>query len=231
MTLLEIRTQFIKESGRYDLVVNTTTFADNGADYYIRAGQRFLDGLYDNRKSKKELVVSIGDGQTELQLTGVSSVEDVLCKSATGSSYLTRHTITSLREKYGYQENCESTIEKDQPIDYAIGVGRSNSTLFPDVQANAVRLMFMPPADGDYRLVITARAYAERLSDDESINFWSEQFPHTLIQAAHYMLERAYRNTEGANDHLRAIMEDIRLIDQEVVDQESINANQMKDSW
>jgi len=43
MNLLEIRTEFIKQSGRYDLVTDATSWADNGANFYINSGQDYLD--------------------------------------------------------------------------------------------------------------------------------------------------------------------------------------------
>lgn len=231
MNLLEIRTQFIKESGRFDLVVNTTTFADNGADYYIRAGQRFLDGLATNRKRQKELVVTLGQGTFSRYLTGVVAADSVLVKSATGSFYLNRMSIKDLREKYGYEAGCEGDIEQGAPVDYAVVTGRTNSSLRMEEQQAQPFLVFMPPLDGDYTFVIETMSYSEALNDNEDYNFWSMVYPHTLIQAAHYMIERAYRNTEGANDHLNAILADIRMIDAEVVDQEYANSTQMKDSW
>lgn len=231
MNLLDIRTQFIKESGRYDLVVNTTTFADNGADYYIRAGQRFLDGLATNRKKQKEFVVTLGQGTFSRYLTGVVAVDSVLVKSATGSFYLNRMGIKDLREKYGYNAGCEDDVAPGAPVDYAVVTGRTNSALRMEEQQTLPLLVFMPPLDGDYTFVINTMSYSEELSENEDYNFWSMVYPHTLVQAAHYMLERAYRNTEGANDHLNAILADIRMIDAEVVDQESVNATQMRDSW
>ena len=45
MNLKEIREQFVKRSGRYDLVSSTTNWTDNGADFFIRNGQKLLDRL------------------------------------------------------------------------------------------------------------------------------------------------------------------------------------------
>ncbi len=42
MTLLQVRTNFITDSGRNDLVVDLTDYADRGANRFINAGQRCL---------------------------------------------------------------------------------------------------------------------------------------------------------------------------------------------
>ena len=51
-TLKDIRTLFVKRTGRYDLVVNTTDWADNGADAYILAGSKMLDRREEHEFSK-----------------------------------------------------------------------------------------------------------------------------------------------------------------------------------
>jgi hypothetical protein len=43
MTLLATRQSFVELSGRYDLVVDEINWADNGANFFIQAGQRWLD--------------------------------------------------------------------------------------------------------------------------------------------------------------------------------------------
>ena len=43
MNLLEVRTKFIQLSGHYELASTDGLYTDNGADFYINAGQDFLD--------------------------------------------------------------------------------------------------------------------------------------------------------------------------------------------
>lgn len=43
MTLVTVRQHLVELSGRYDLVVDNINWADAGADFFIRAGQRWLD--------------------------------------------------------------------------------------------------------------------------------------------------------------------------------------------
>ena len=49
MNLLQIRQKFRTLSGRHDLVESDGS--DNGADFYINAGQRHLDRLDETQKS------------------------------------------------------------------------------------------------------------------------------------------------------------------------------------
>ena len=49
MNLLQLRTKFRSLSGRFDLV--NEDFTDNGADFFINEGRKYLDSLYETQKS------------------------------------------------------------------------------------------------------------------------------------------------------------------------------------
>jgi hypothetical protein len=54
MSLLDIRKEFVKVSGRYDLVVDAFNddWTDNGANFYINAGQLYLDQRIEVKQSE-----------------------------------------------------------------------------------------------------------------------------------------------------------------------------------
>ena len=62
MNLLDIRTKFIELSGRGDLVVDETDYADSGANFFINAGNRWLDRLENVSKSPGKTYKRIEDG-------------------------------------------------------------------------------------------------------------------------------------------------------------------------
>jgi len=43
MISADTRKKFVTDSGRYDLVVDTTTWADNGADFFLESGEKYLN--------------------------------------------------------------------------------------------------------------------------------------------------------------------------------------------
>jgi len=49
MNLLQLRTKFRSLSGRFDLV--NADFTDNGADFFINEGRKYLDRLDETQKS------------------------------------------------------------------------------------------------------------------------------------------------------------------------------------
>ena len=76
MNWLQVRTQFVKSSGRYDLVQGKT-FKDNGADFYIQSGSRLLDLLQDVPHTRKWYHKLIVPGDCVVELTHFRSVEDI----------------------------------------------------------------------------------------------------------------------------------------------------------
>jgi len=89
-------------------------------------------------------------------------------------------------------------------------------------------IMWMPPTDAAYTLSILAQFRERELINPTDVNFWSSQLPGTLIQTSLMMLERFYRNTEGVRDHQAAILEDLRGLDFEIVEEEISGINTMQ---
>ena len=69
--------------------------------------------------------------------------------------------------------------------------------------------------------------FSTPLEHDSDQSFWSDRFPSTLVKAALYQLEQFFRNTEGANDWLLAVQADVRLIEMDLVEEESNGINQI----
>ena len=66
------------------------------------------------------------------------------------------------------------------------------------------------------------------MSSDSDTTWWTLEAPETLITAALYMLERSYRNTEGAKDWLGGIDMDLDGLERDVIDEEIMGVDQME---
>lgn len=84
MTLLELRTLLVKQSGRYDLVVDAVNYADNGANYYITAAQRWLDRKLTTPFSKGHYRHKILQGESVFLLPGFRTVTDAFLMLSSG---------------------------------------------------------------------------------------------------------------------------------------------------
>lgn len=102
MNLKEIRSLFIKRNGRFDLVVDTTDYVDNGANFFIQAGQRILDSILPTRKSTGVYVVDTVTNQSSILLKYIRFIDKIeVNKSGISRNEVYRKPYSWLREQYG----------------------------------------------------------------------------------------------------------------------------------
>ncbi len=222
MTLLQIRTNFITDSGRNDLVVDLTDYADRGANRFINAGQRFLDGLIDTPQSQAKYEETLDVGATTLTLEDCRAIEEVYLTNAEDRiHYLTKVSLSDIREAFPELSNETQGV----PTYYAINVIRVMAT---ELTETIKGIIFMSPADDTYDMVIEGKFFTKKLVENDDINYWTENHEDVLGMAALYKLETFYRNREGARDWLQGIMEAIRGIDHDIIAEEIAGVNQIK---
>ena len=113
MNLLQIRTQFVGKTGRYDLVVSESDLTDNGANFFIQAGQRLLDSILPYRKDVGRYITTILAGQVSVYLKHIRAYESVyITTSSEGRQELGRKAYSWLLEQYGddYGERAVGTL-------------------------------------------------------------------------------------------------------------------------
>ena len=76
-TLLEIRTEFINRSGRFDLVIDTDDYLDDGADFFINAGLRHLEARQQSPQSVGSFREDIAISAYKLNMKWCRSIESV----------------------------------------------------------------------------------------------------------------------------------------------------------
>lgn len=355
MNLGEIRKQFVQLSGRSDLVKDTTSWEDNGADFFINAGQRLLDWLQDTTHTKAwhyerlvpgdfilrlELFRSIdeiwiaGEGDdgevtrvplvkkdlkwiqdnyasssvtfldcvAEVALTNIAYVpptapttatklwitiidptrsltvgslaivgtdaegrdqtETVAC--ATGGLYyslkiwltvasITASTFDVLSGDETIQVEYQGTQSEGFPSYFSripIGcspqlIGTATGSMLSmydwsrlyqvgNILSSAPTfdgVLLTPCADKVYTAEVLANFYTKNLTLDADASYWSEYAPQTLLKAALAELEGFYRNTEGRNDYMRLISDDLRGVDKDLTLDEDTTDGQMESSW
>jgi len=250
MTLLELRTQFIKQNGRFDLVVDTTDYEDDGADYYINAGVRYLDNHAMNPKSyawyKYDFVVN----DHRILVPGLLSAKEVwMVNSADDRRQLTKQSLGYMKDYYS--DYSIAVSNSGTPTDWCMAVARlapeqSDRTslnyedhftygwediIFTDDGPHySYRLVWwMPKADTAGTVEILGRFKANTLSVDGDINFWTSEYPEVLIEAANLALEATYRNTAGMQDRENYINQLLLGIDHTLVEEEISGVNQMSE--
>jgi len=242
MNLLQVRTEFIRRSGRYDLVVDTTSWADNGADFYLNAGQRFIDRMDTLPKSTGRYFRQV--------LAGRNYVTFPYCRAITGCWAMTTSERSKLRkidmeDLRSYYNKPVGSITTGQPLYYAptvlrvipesdrLAIGEFEGMIdFSDVmfdrhyEYNGV--IFYPPPDETYVIETWGLFYSPELVNDTDESFWTVVHPEVLLMAGMYQLEVMYRNTEGANDWLRSIELAVTGLGKDFVEEHIAEVDQME---
>ena len=222
MALIDIRTKFIDLGGRNDLVVDTDDYVDNGADFFITSGQRLLEGLIDTPQTNAKYEKALTIGDTTLTFQNCRAIEEVwLSDTDDGVSILKEVSHNDILEAFPEL----SSEDEGTPAYYAVDVVRVIGT---EGTESVKGIIFMPPTDTAYTMVIKGEFGLKLLSGDNDINYWTEKYPEILVMAALYMLEVFYRNTEGMRDWLASIMLSIDGIDKSVVAEEIAHITQIK---
>jgi len=241
MTLLSTRTQFVKLSGRYDLVADTVSWANNGADFFIKAGQKWLDRRGDIYKAKGRAYQSITSGTWYAILQNCRSIEEVWISNSDREKWqLTKYDLSDIRETYNEDP---ALIDNGDPLYYApvsvrvmpevssqLTIDEFGATTYTSASDHYGYngLIFMPPADGTYTLEIHGLFEQSQLSNDSDTNFWTEQHEFVLVLAALRALEISYRNTAGVNDWEEAINRELFDISLDYANELSSEITQME---
>lgn len=230
MTLLEIRTKLVEVTGRNDLVVDTTGYADAGADFYIREGQRFLDRLVEGSKGSADIAVSVTAGQASVSLGGIRAVRGLRWVGEDGiSGRILLEPADVLRNRFS-AEGGTSSIGRGTPTHAAVVPVRDSVDPDADSETNK-GILFLPPAESAGLLIVEGLAFSAELIEDDSVSFWSVAEPFLLVQASMLMIEQLYRNSQGQNDLESAIRTKAALIDLDEAEEGAAGIWQMRNSW
>lgn len=246
MDLSEIRQAFVKRSGRYDLVVAGASppesGADNGANFYINSGQRYLDRLDNLPKSYGRVFKHPSAGYYYVLFQDCRAIKEVWAGNSESRGQLEKKNMADMRTGYpkppGEYTNgaplyyspafLRAVPETDRmPIDNFEGIIDYADVMF-DAHYMYNGVIFMPPTDGTYTIEVWGLFYSPTLSADTDKSFWSEAHPSILLMAAMRELEIVYRNTEGVRDWERAIMTEISNLGRDAAEEESAEVSQIK---
>lgn len=232
MNLLGIRTLFVKRSGRYDLVVDTVNFADNGADFFIQGGQKWLERQGDFKGQKGRLFRKMLSGSYYTTFSNMRTIDCVtVIDSVNGRMPLEYVTYDELVSLY---PTAFGSTDLGTPIVWAPlcirGVNMDSDPLF-DGQADYMdivvdsdtynAIVLMPPTNETISLEIFGKFGSKKLVNDGDKNWWTINEESILLKAALRELEVFYRNTQGVNDWTISIMQDMYGLEKDLVEEET----------
>lgn len=246
MNLLQVRTKFIDLTGRFDLVVDTTSYVDNGADFFIQAGQRYLDISQPIDKTMMRLQKDIAIGTHILNIQNLRFVKEVWLVNSDGEkSKLEKKDHAWIRNQY---PDAIANITQDTPLYWCpiiIALAPEQKALkatdytgeftydYEDIMFadegshwSYDGILVMPPTDEAIQVEVWG-AFWSSLSSDTDKSVWSVRYPELSVLAAIYSLEKFYRNTAGVRDAMVSMQDILRGIDYDMVDAEITDVSGM----
>jgi hypothetical protein len=193
MTLLEIRTQAAKQSGHYDLVIDNTTYADNGMDFHILAGQKWLNKKSGLPRAFAHLSSTLSLGSYYQELANkFKELQSVTVNDGSSSWTLTYKTLPELKDLYEADQTAVPTYytyASDRTLETASSLTIDNfiDLAWPDDTDDKYDfsgIIVVPAADTNYTLVAGGEFLPLEMLSDSDKNFWSEEYPNILVLAA-----------------------------------------------
>ena len=244
MPLLSVRDEFIRKSGRYELgtiTAGSTAGTDDGADWYINAGQRFLDRRIPLDALRARRLFTLEVDEYLKIFRQAKTIENVWIIESDGSlTELDRMPLATIRNYYGetvsvmdsgtpmYWSPASVRLDPDSRINEVEHTIDSMTDFVLGVDNVANGIVVSPPTDTEVTLDILGRFFSPELLKNGDSSIWTESYPDLLVMASLYKLEVFHRNTEGAKDWLLAMDLDLSEIDMSDVMFNAEHINQMK---
>lgn len=248
MNLLGIRTQFITISGRYDLVSNVTTFADNGANFYINMAQRSLERRIGVGGTVGKVFLDITAGTYKIKFKDCRAIQAVWVMNSesripveildtnklkamhqkfTDNMYTSPlSSMTPSRPSFCYPTNFRRSPDNTTPLTDSATLQSYIDTISP-YDPSYTGIILLPPADGDYGVEINGLFYNHKLSGDTEENFWTVEHPDLLIMAALRHLEIMYRGSKSATSWDALIEAELVNLEKDSIEQDVSQIDQM----
>lgn len=243
MNLLQIRTKLMELSGRFELVVDAPNndYTDNGADFFIYEGQKFLDRLDETQKSWASCFRFIEIGKFSTSVPYCRAIKEVWAMSSSARWQLEKKDLQDLIA--GYLTGLPSSRDQGTPLYYSPGITRhipEDVTMdsfesfigwidVPIGNAHEYNTIILNvPAEERLALDIKGLFYTNELTADADENYWSVNHPSLLLMAAQRTMEVFNRNTQGVNDWSNAIATEIKQLGMDLVEELITEVSQME---
>lgn len=238
MNLLQVRTKFRELSGRFDLVNSDNS--DNGADFFIFEGQKFLDRLDETQKSWASCFRFVEIGKYAASVPYSRAIKEVWAASTTARWQLEKKNLQDLISEYlmgdpaarstGTPLYYSPTLTRYIPQD-AVAADFESFVQWVEIPANAHEyntILLDVPVSAKIVLEVKGLFYTPQLVNNTDQNYWSVNHPLLLIMAALRQTEVVNRNTQGVNDWSAAIKEEMTQLGFDLVEELIAEASEME---
>ena len=222
MNLLELKTKFAEMSGRADLGYymssnqNYNTYSiypENklrsnvqraGAEYYINAGQSYLDKEVELQEQNACFFIDLKAQEHTFMFPNVMKyVSQVLWN--TTLLHQCAFDLRILQMLAGHPRSwcfapTRSIFKKQKSQQLTAGYTWFNDDYTNCTDACTI-IMILPKPTSAGRLSVMGKSMTPPLIEDTDTSVWTIKYPEVLLTASLMILESAYRNTEGVKDY------------------------------
>ena len=233
-----MRTKFRDLSGRYDLV--SDDYSDNGADFFINEGRKFLDRLDETQKSWAVRLCPLLTNAIYVTFPYCRAIKEVWAASPTNSRWqLEKKDLQDLMS--GYLMTNPAEMESGTPLYYSPCITRSVppgaivetfESLMGYIEvanSNYNAVLLSVPSSEDITLIINGLFYSSELLLDEDTNYWSEVHPMLLYMSTMRQIEITNRSTQGVTDWTNAILAEMKQLGMDLVEELISEVSQIED--
>lgn len=238
MDYIDIRNEFKRLSGRYDLEDNTVD--TDMIDFFMNSAQRYLDRKLAAGKMEARFPIVLAPGDFIVRTEQIRSIKEVWATNSVGNRWeLKRMTMNEFRWYFGKEY---SLLTPGLPSKYAIGKFRPvPDNLIPSANMQDVEdvivsnenykyngVIISPPTSEEITLTIWGLFYSPALSYSKlSKSYWTENHSDMLIQAAMMKVSSFYGDPTRAEEHKKSLIEDLIGLDFDLVDENLIDPMEM----
>ena len=237
MNLIQMRVKFRDLSGRNDLV--NDDYSDNGVDFFINEGRKFLDRLDEVQKSWAVRLCPMLTGASYVTFPYCRAIKEVWAASPTeGRWQLEKKNLQDLMS--GYLMTLPAKMESGNPLYYSPCITRyaPKDIVIADfetlmgyvevVNSNYNAILVNVPSSTDITLTISGLFYSEELIKDDDVNYWSEVNPMLLYMSTMRQIEITNRSTQGVNDWTNSIITEMKQLGMDLVEELISGSDQME---
>jgi hypothetical protein len=235
MALSDVRARFVQLSGRYDLV--NSDDSDNGANWYINKGQRWLDLHPLAPTMYGRYITNLAADDFYIEISGCRALHEVWINDDEDRVLLERKTLKWVQEEFG---DVTSDITSGTPTYWCPARPRAvnsdgNESLGTfldfvvdeDGNETVQGILIAGPPEEEITVDIRGVFFSPTLSDDTDTSWWTENYDDILLLAALRKLESFMRNTAGVKDYNVVIQEELQMLDFAEVEQTVHNITRM----
>lgn len=244
MNLLQLRTKLIQLSGRFELVVDAPAgdYSDNGADFFIWEGQKYLDRMDETKKSWASCFRFVEVEGFAAQIPYCRAIKEVWAMSTSSRWQLEKVNLQDLIA--GYLTELPGERDQGEPLYYSPGLTRyvpedvaaasfESFIGWLDIPAGAHEyntILLSVPTNEKIVLDVKGLFYTRQLVADADENHWSVNHPLLIIMAAQRMMEVVNRNTQGVNDWDNSIGSMMKQLGMDLVEELVAEVDSMEGS-